>query len=191
MTNSLGFSPDAAVIGEQYAVIGGGRDLSEKIRQAITNDFDGDNFQLLADKYQRSLHQVHLIIYSNDPDAYERSLRARADSVAHVSTAASTHYSHAQNTSASPDRARNRHRTGRHRDNRGHSGKRRNGKKSSASRCVSSNKKPVARTACSVRIDVDSLGLTCLQVSLAKNLVLELTFASDGRSAGKHRSCRG
>lgn len=86
-TNELGFHFDAPVIGDS---------------QSIIKEFDGSNFQQLADKYHMDIVHVHKLIFSGDRAAYDRYLAKRYGE----STTPETHEPK-QNTFASPDPTHN------------------------------------------------------------------------------------
>lgn len=176
--NTFGFSPDATVIGDTIT--------PAMARQAVIDEFDGANFQALADKYRFNLIDVHKIIFSARPDAYCQSLATQR----RASAATPKNYEGWQNTSASPGRARNQRRNGRRHGKHAHSDRSRSDERASASHCASSSKTPAEQTACTVHINVDTPHRICLQVTPANGQALELTFSCGGRSAGKHRSFR-
>jgi len=179
--NALGFSANGCVIGGSFKF-----KTFTQIRQAVIDEFNGDNLQALADKYGYRLLDVHKIIFSARPDDYAQAL-------ANQRRASATNPKNCggwQNTSASPGRARNRHRKSQQGGNYRHSGNSRNAHRSDHSCRTSASKLPEQQTVCNVHISIDRPGRVYLSATLASGQALELTFSPDGRNAGKRRSCR-
>lgn len=144
---------------------------------------NGGNFRQLAKRYGMTLVQIHGFIYSRRPDLYDRAANGeKAYSAFDVSKLS---------ISSASSSFRTLHRTDDAASNLPHWGK---WKKSSNSRHfyvarLPANKAAVLHTDYSIHISGDTSGLS-LVVSSATGPALELTFASDDRNAGIHKSCR-
>jgi hypothetical protein len=151
--------------------------------QAIINEFDGSNFQQLADKYHMDIAHVHKVIFSGDRAAYDRYLAKQ-----HSASASSATHEQKQSTSASPPPVHNQRHIaeGINGNTRQHLG---NWKKSFQKFFhIFPSKVMGQKTADSVHTNDDSES-PALPVVHPTAQAQELTFASDVGNEDKHTPC--